>query len=109
MKANHGKPSVKISSSALPDKVYVTIDIDGLDPKLCPNTGTPVAGGFELEQMLYLMKQLVKSGKEMIGFDLVEVAPGPDGDEWDGNVGARVLYRMANLLGVSQKRLSFND
>lgn len=85
----------------LPDKVYITIDIDGLDPKLCPNTGTPVPGGFELEEMLYLMKQVVRAGKEIIGFDLVEVAPGPEGDEWNGNVGARVLYRMCNLLGAS--------
>ncbi|MBS9525080.1 agmatinase family protein [Litoribacter alkaliphilus] len=91
----------------LPDKVYITIDIDGLDPKLCPNTGTPVAGGFELEEVLYLMKQVVRAGKEIVGFDLVEVAPGPGEDEWDGNVGARVLYRMCNLYGVSQKRLSF--
>lgn len=90
----------------LPNDVYVTIDIDGLDPKLCPNTGTPVAGGFEMEQVLYLMKQVVKSGKKIIGFDLVEVAPGPEGDEWDGNVGARILYRMSNLLGASQGKLN---
>ena len=91
----------------LPQEVYITIDIDGLDPKLCPHTGTPVAGGFEMEQVLYLMKQVVKAGKKIIGFDLVEVAPGPEGDEWDGNVGARVLYRMANLFGVSQGKLNF--
>jgi agmatinase len=90
----------------LPAEVYVTIDIDGLDPKLCPHTGTPVAGGFEMDQILYLIKQVVKSGKKIIGFDLVEVAPGPEGDEWDGNVGARVLYRMANLFGVSQGKLN---
>ncbi|MFD2201233.1 agmatinase family protein [Shivajiella indica] len=90
----------------LPSEVYITIDIDGLDPKLCPHSGTPVAGGFEMDQILYLMKQVVKSGKKIIGFDLVEVAPGPEGDEWDGNVGARVLYRMANLLGVSQGKLN---
>lgn len=90
----------------LPQEVYITIDIDGLDPKLCPHTGTPVAGGFEMEQMLYLMKQVVKSGKKIIGFDLVEVAPGPDGDEWDGNVGARILYRMANLMGASHGKLN---
>jgi agmatinase len=89
----------------LPDDVYITIDIDGFDPKLCPNTGTPVAGGFEMEQILYLMKQVVKSGKKIIGFDLVEVAPGPEGDEWDGNVGARILYRMANLYAASQGKL----
>ncbi|MCH7410420.1 agmatinase family protein [Belliella sp. DSM 111904] len=90
----------------LPQDVYVTIDIDGLDPKLCPNTGTPVAGGFELEQVLYLIKEVVKSGRKIVGFDLVEVAPGVEGDEWDGNVGARVLYRMANLYAASQGRLN---
>ncbi|PSL07499.1 agmatinase family protein [Cecembia rubra] len=90
----------------LPQDLYITIDIDGLDPKLCPNTGTPVAGGFEMEQVLYLMKQVVKAGKKIVGFDLVEVAPGPEGDEWNGNVGARVLYRMANLFGVSQGKLN---
>ncbi|MDN3671075.1 agmatinase family protein [Echinicola jeungdonensis] len=90
---------------ALPREVYVTIDIDGLDPKLCPHTGTPVPGGFEMEQVLFLMKMLVREGKKIIGFDLVEVAPGPNEDEWDGNVGARVFYRMANLFGVSQGKL----
>jgi agmatinase len=89
----------------LPELVYITIDIDGFDPKLCPNTGTPVPGGFEVEQIMYLVKQIIKSGKKIIGFDLVEGAPGEDGSEWDGNVGARVLYRMANLYGVSEGKL----
>ena len=40
----------------LPEKVYISYDIDGLDPKLCPNTGTPVAGGFEIEQINFLIK-----------------------------------------------------
>jgi len=40
---------------------------------------------------------LAKSGKQVIGFDLNEVAPGPNND-WDANVAARVLYRMCNLL-----------
>lgn len=84
--------------ATLPESVYISFDIDGLDPKLCPHTGTPVAGGFELEEALYLVKQVVKSGRRIIGFDLCEVAPGPD-DEWDGNVGARVLYRLACLAG----------
>jgi agmatinase len=82
---------------SLPRKVYISFDIDGLDPKLCPHTGTPVAGGFELEEALYLIKQVVKSGRKIIGFDLCEVAPGED--EWDGNVGARVLYRLACWAG----------
>lgn len=84
----------------LPDKVYLSFDIDGLDPKLCPNTGTPVPGGFEFEQVMFLLKKLVKSGRTIVGADLNEVSPGED--EWDANVGARVLYRVINLLAMSQ-------
>ncbi len=87
--------------AALPMKVYVSFDIDGLDPKLCPNTGTPVAGGFEVEQILYLLEKVLESGRILIGADLNEVAPGTD--EWDANVGARLLYRICNLLGQSNK------
>lgn len=82
--------------SKLPQKVYVSFDIDGLDPKLCPNTGTPVAGGFETEQVLFLLEKLVLSGRSIIGMDLNEISPGED--EWDANVGARLLYRMCNLM-----------
>lgn len=87
----------------LPQNVYISFDIDGLDPKLCPHTGTPVAGGLEFEEAMYLVKHLVKSGRKIIGFDLCEVAPGED--EWDGNVGARVLYRLCNYMAVSQGKL----
>lgn len=92
--------------SALPNKVYISFDIDGLDPKLCPHTGTPVPGGFEMERIMYLVKMVVKSGKQIIGFDLCEVAPGDD--QWDGNVGARILYRLGNLMAVSQGKLHFS-
>ena len=87
----------------LPKKVYVSFDIDGLDPKLCPNTGTPVAGGFEYEEALYLIEAVVRSGRTIIGLDLNEVAPGDNGSEWDANVGARLLYRMCNLMALSNK------
>lgn len=88
--------------SQLPKHVYISFDIDGLDPKLCPHTGTPVAGGFELQHTFYLLKKLVESGRTIIGFDLCEVTPGED--EWDGNVGARVLYKLCNLMWQSQRK-----
>lgn len=88
----------------LPEKVYISFDIDGLDPKLCPNTGTPVPGGFELEQINYLFKEVVKSGRTIVGADLSEVSP--NSDEWDANVGARVLFSLVSLLGVSEGYLS---
>lgn len=82
--------------SHLPEKVFISFDIDGLDPKLCPHTGTPVQGGFETEQVFYLFKKLLLSGRKLIGFDLNEV--GVSHDEWDENVGARCLFRLCNLL-----------
>lgn len=88
----------------LPDEIYLSFDIDGLDPKLCPNTGTAVAGGFEFEQILMLIEKIVDSGKRIISFDINEVAPG--GDEWDANVGARLLYRIANLVAKSNGKVN---
>jgi agmatinase len=88
----------------LPQDIYLSFDIDGLDPKLCPNTGTPVAGGFETEQVLFLLEKLVKSGRRIIGFDLNEVSPGTNGNEIDANVAARLLYRIANLSAWSNKK-----
>jgi agmatinase len=80
----------------LPEKVHISFDIDGLDPSLCPGTGTPVSGGFETEQVMYLFKKLVASGRKLIGFDLVEIGVGET--DWNANVGARLLFRMCNLL-----------
>ena len=80
----------------LPQLIYISFDIDGLDPKLCPNTGTPMQGGFESEEVLYLFKKIVESGKQLIGFDLVEVGVGET--DWDSNVGAHLLWRMCNLM-----------
>jgi agmatinase len=92
----------------LPEFIYISFDIDGLDPKLCPHTGTPVAGGFQFHEAQYLIKKLVKSGKRIIGFDLNEVAPA-DGDEWDANVGARMLFALCNWMAVSQGKLNADD
>jgi agmatinase len=94
---------VKEIIAELPENVYISFDIDGLDPKLCPNTGTPVAGGFEFEQMAFLIQEIAKSGKKIIAIDLNEVAPG-ENDEWDANVAARMLFRMCNLMALSNAR-----
>ncbi len=79
----------------LPRDVYLTFDVDGLDPTLCPHTGTPVPGGLSFQEACALLAGLVRSGRRIVGFDLVEVAPGPEGDAWDGNVGARLHYTMS--------------
>src|SRR5690606_28004868 len=95
---------------ALPQKVSISFDIDCLYQWYCPNTGTPVPGGLSFEQATYLLTALANSKKEIIGFDLVEVSPGED--DWDGNVGARLLFHLCGAFAKSQnlnvgERISF--
>lgn len=100
-----GKPFAKLIEEAvskLGDKVYISFDIDGLDPRYCPHTGTPVPGGLEFDEAVYLIRAVVKSGREIIGFDLNEVSPGTD--EWDANVGARLLFHLCNLASLSRRK-----
>jgi len=85
--------------ATLPRQVYLSIDIDGLDPSCCPHTGTPVPGGLSFSQLLHLLEQIPLTGRRVVGFDLVEVAPDPHcpENEWDANVGARLLHRLCSL------------
>ena len=73
----------------LPRKVWVSLDIDGLEPALCPNTGTPVPGGLGWRDVCALLRVLA-AGRQIVGFDLCEVS----GEPWDANVGARMLYTL---------------
>ncbi|SFT73462.1 agmatinase [Lishizhenia tianjinensis] len=93
------KEQVEDIIASLPNKVYISYDIDGLKPSLCPNTGTPVPGGFDLEQINYLLYTLARSNKEIIGFDLCEVGD----DAWDANVGARALWNVICALKLNKE------
>lgn len=97
------KDQVKEIIETLPEHVYISFDMDGLDPSLCPNTGTPVAGGLQFNEATFLMEQVVRSGRKIIGFDVCEAG----NESWDANVAARIIYRIATLTGVSQGLLKF--
>jgi agmatinase len=86
---------------SLPETVYLSWDIDGLDPTLCPGTGTPVPGGLSWNEAIGLLRALVRARKRIVGLDLCEVAPGKT--EWDANVGARLLYKMIGFALISQR------
>ncbi len=77
----------------LPQDVYISFDIDGLSMSYCPNTGTPVSGGMSFNEALYLLECVTESGRRIIGFDLVEVAPNTN-QRIDAIVGARMLFKL---------------
>ena len=92
---------VRDALAFLPEQVWITFDIDGLEPALCPHTGTPVPGGLTWAEAMLWLEELRASGRQVVGCDLVEVSPGPalsGGDSWDAIVGARLLYRLAGTL-----------
>ena len=82
----------------LPSEVWLSFDVDALDPSLCPNTGTPVPGGLSYHQAIDLIDRIVASGRRLIGADLTEVA----GDPYDALIGARLVYRI--LAGFSEQK-----
>ena len=74
-----------------PEHVYVSFDVDGLDPSIMPATGTPVPGGLGYYQALHLVEHALK-GRRCVGFDVVELAP--DGNAaWDFTA-AQIVYRL---------------
>lgn len=101
-----GEPWTKTAGEivdSLPRQVWITFDIDGLDPTLCPHTGTPVPGGLQFAEAVHLIGLVARSGRKILGFDLNEVSPAPGGeDEWDANVGMRLLYKLVAWTFVSR-------
>ena len=76
-------------------RYYLTIDIDGFDPSIAPGTGTPSHGGFLYYEVLEIMQGLVKRG-EVVGMDLVEVAPDYDPS---GSTAVLAAQLLLNVLG----------
>lgn len=99
---DEGVPFAKLADeivAALPNDIYLSWDIDGLDPTLCPGTGTPVPGGLSWNEAIGLLRAIIRAKKRIVGLDLCEVSPGKT--EWDANVGARLLYKMIGFALLS--------
>ena len=96
-----GEPWMRIAARIvrrLPKHVWVSFDIDGLDPALCPNTGTPVPGGLTWRQITLLL-QLLAQDRTIVGFDLCEVGEQP----FDASIGARLLYALSSWAIHTQR------
>lgn len=80
----------------LSDHVYISIDIDGLDPSVCPGTGTPEPGGLDWYETLDALRPTCRSGR-VVGFDLMEVAP-IRGQHITEFTAAKLIYRMMGWI-----------
>jgi guanidinopropionase len=76
--------------------VYVSFDVDGLDPAFAPGTGTPEIGGLYPREAQEILRSL--AGLDIIGGDVVEVAPQYDATTNTAQVGAQMLFEILSLL-----------
>ncbi|MDR4989217.1 MAG: agmatinase family protein [Bacteroidales bacterium] len=98
----HGETWADICSDIaghLPENVYISFDVDGLEPSCCPGTGTPVPGGLSFNQAVFLLETLVRKGKRIVGADLVETGP----TITDGIISSRLLFRLAGMMIASNQ------
>jgi len=84
-------------------RYYVTIDIDGFDPSIAPGTGTPSHGGFLYYEVMEILQGLVGQG-DVVGIDLVEVAPAYDPSGITAFLAAQVLMNFLGYIFVARKR-----
>jgi agmatinase len=82
--------------------VYVSVDIDAIDPAFAPGTGTPVPGGLTSREILSLLRSV--AGLRVVGFDVVEVAPNLDHADMTCHLGAQLLYEGLALIAVNRSR-----
>lgn len=80
--------------------VFLTFDIDGVDPAFAPGTGTPEIGGFNTQQIIALLHRL--RGLNFVGADIVEVAPAYDSAGITALLAARVGYEVLGLMALQR-------
>lgn len=87
----------------LSSNVYLTIDLDGLDPSILPSTGTPEPGGLSWWQLLTLIERLTKA-KRLVGFDVVELCPNP-AEKSSDLLAAKLVYKILSMKYAFQKQI----
>jgi len=85
-----------------PKKIYISFDLDGLDPSIMPATGTPVPGGLGFNESLELIQKLIKD-REIVGFDVVELSPIRGFLAYDFTA-ATLVYKIMELINLNTKK-----
>ena len=95
----HQKKNIELPDD-FPKKVYISFDVDGLDPSIMPATGTPVPGGLGYYESLYLIKKMI-TGRDVIGFDLVEFSPIEKIEAYNFTA-ATLIYKVIELINLNK-------
>ena len=93
--------AIELALGRLRSPVYVTVDIDVLDPAFAPGTGTPEAGGLSSRELLAILRGLAGSGLDLAGADVVEVSPPYDPAGVTALAAANAAYDLVGLLVLS--------
>jgi len=81
--------------------VYVSIDIDALDPAFAPGTGTPEAGGMTSRELLGILRGF--GGLDLVGADVVEVSPPYDHADITAVAASHIVYELISLFAANRK------
>jgi guanidinopropionase len=81
--------------------VYLSFDVDGLDPAFAPGTGTPEAGGLSAREVLAILRGM--AGLDIVGGDVVEVAPQYDATTNTAQIAAQALFEMLSLIAIRRR------
>jgi agmatinase len=100
----HGANWQKSVVDTLAKDVYITFDVDAFDPAIMPSTGTPEPDGLLYSETIDVIRAVVASGRRIVGFDVVELAP-VKGVNHPDLTAARLVYKLLNLaFTTSQSR-----
>lgn len=97
----HGEDWQQTVVETLAKDVYVTFDVDCFDPAIMPSTGTPEPDGLLYSETIDVLRRLVASGRRIVGFDVVELAPNK-GLPHPDLTAARLVYKMLNIAFAKQ-------
>jgi agmatinase len=92
----HRRGAEALDLAYVPDNVYVSFDLDVLDPSVMPSTGTPEPGGLSWYDLIDLAKRVI-SGRRVLGFDVVELCPQP-GNVAPDFTAAKLIYKLMGII-----------
>jgi agmatinase len=94
---SYGSDWISKVVDSLSEEVYITFDVDFFDPAIMPSTGTPEPEGFNYSEAIEIVRQVVRSGRKVVGFDVVELAPIKN-IHHPNLTTARLIYKMLNII-----------